>query len=190
MVMPRALVTYIRHAMPVTDAKVDPRAWHLDPEAERAAARLADRLEVASRLGLVVSSTEPKALETAACVGERWRVEVRGDDRLREVERPWVGSGYRSVAHRYLRGQAPDGWEPHADAAGRAQAAVDEAVEGAAGEAVAVVSHGLLLAVHLGALLGDDFDRESFWSGLAFPDAWCLDDAGMLHRPQPRVPSR
>ena len=175
--------------MPVTDAETDPRAWHLDPEATRAASRLADRLEVVQRIGALVSSTEPKALETAASVGARWDVEVRGDDRLREVERPWVGAGYRSVAHRYLRGQAPEGWEPHEVVAARAQSAIDDAVEAAAGNVVVVVSHGLLLAVHLGALLGDDFDRESFWSGLAFPDAWCLDDAGTLHRPQPRVPS-
>jgi hypothetical protein len=46
-----------------------------------------------------------------------------------------------------------------------------------------VVSHGLALSLHLGDRLGPDFDRESFWSSLAFPDAWALDEAGTLHRP-------
>ena len=35
--------------------------------------------------------------------------------------------------------------------------------------------HGLALSIHLGDRLGADFDRESFWSRLAFPDAWALD---------------
>lgn len=173
--------------MAVSDPDEDPTRWHLDDDGRRAAARLADRLEVAPRLGVLVSSTEPKALETAAVVGERWQAEVRPDDRLREVMRPWVGAGYRRVAHRYLRGELPEGWEPHEAAAARSTAAVEEARRDAAGAPVVVVSHGLVLALHLGAQLGPGFDREGFWSCLAFPDAWGLDDAGTLHRPQLRT---
>jgi broad specificity phosphatase PhoE len=179
-----APVTFVRHAMPVTDADVSPSLWHLDHDGREAAGRLADRLEVAPRPGALVTSTEPKAVETAEAIGERWGTSVVGDDRLREVMRPWTGPGYRSVAHRYLRGELPDGWEPHAEVARRAGAAVADARAGARGAPVVVVSHGLVLAVHLGASLGADFDREVFWSCLAFPDAWGLDDAGTLHRPQ------
>lgn len=181
--MPVGPVTFVRHAMAVPDWSAAPCEWHLDADGRAAAARLAGRLEVAPRLGAIVCSSEPKALETAAAVAERWGGDVVADDRLREVARPWTGPGYRSVAHRYLRGDRPDGWEPYEDVADRAGAAVDGARDAAGGDPVVVVSHGLVLAVHLGACLGPGFDREAFWSCLAFPDAWVLDDAATLHRP-------
>jgi hypothetical protein len=62
--------------------------------------------------------------------------------------------------------------------------AVRDAQEAAAGGPVVVVGHGLALSIHLGDRLGTDFDRESFWSRLAFPDAWVLDD-GVVHRSLP-----
>jgi hypothetical protein len=61
---------------------------------------------------------------------------------------------------------------------------VDDARARAGGRPVVVVTHGLALSIHLGDVLGADFDRESFWSRLAFPDAWVLDD-GVLHRSLP-----
>ncbi len=179
-------VTYVRHAMPQTDDGADPSTWHLGEEGTRLAGRLAGRLEVASstpRIGALVSSTEPKAIETATAIAAHWKAEVVTDDRLREVTRPWVGDGYRSVAHRYLRGEVPAGWETHEDVAARTGAAVHAARASAGEGPVVIVSHGLALSVHLGALLGGDFDRDAFWRSLAFPDAWTLDEAGTLHRP-------
>jgi broad specificity phosphatase PhoE len=160
--------------------------WHLDAESRRAADAAADGLELDSGVGVVVTSTEPKAVETAAAVSRRWSVRVEHDDRLREVVRPWIGAGYRAMAHRYLRGEVLDGWEPHAEVAERVAAAVDDAVARAAEAATVVVTHGLALSLHLGHELGADFDRESFWSRLAFPDSWVLDPDGVLHRSRPR----
>lgn len=176
-------ITYVRHAMAVPEESVHPTAWHLDDRGRDDAARLADRLGVTSGIGALVTSTEPKAMETATEIGRRWRVEVHADERLREAARPWIGPGYRAVVHRYLRGEQPGGWEPHADVSSRVGDAVDDAVAAAAGELVVVVSHGLALSLHLGGRLGGGFDPEAFWSGLAFPDAWALDEGGMLHRP-------
>jgi len=175
-------ITFVRHAMAVPTEGVHPTEWHLDARGRDDAARLADRLEVAPAIGVVVSSTEPKAVETAEAIGERWGAPVVGDARLREAVRPWIGPGYRAVVHRYLRGEVLPEWEAHAAVAARVASALAEAVEQAAGRPVVVVSHGLALSIHLGERLGADFDREAFWSFLAFPDAWVLDDAGMLHR--------
>jgi broad specificity phosphatase PhoE len=175
-------VTYVRHAMPVADPGTTPSEWHLDGDGRHEAALLADRLEVAPRIGALVSSTEPKAIETAEAVGARWEAEVLVDGRLREVARPWVGDGYRHVAHRYLRGDLPAGWEPHEQVAARAAAALAEATSLTSGPVV-LVTHGLLLSVHLADLLGDGFDREGFWSCLSFPDAWSLHAPGTIHRP-------
>lgn len=188
--MAESPITYVRHSMAVPEESVHPTGWHLDDRGREDAARLADRLEVAPRLGALVTSTEPKALETAEAIGARWQVPVMDDARLREAIRPWIGPGYRAVVHRYLRGELPEGWEPHDEVAHRVAAAVEGAIVAAAGGAVVVVSHGLALAVHLGERLGPAFDRESFWSGLAFPDAWLLDASGTLHRPPASADAR
>jgi broad specificity phosphatase PhoE len=179
-----APITYVRHAMPAVEEGVDPARWHLDEVTLASTRSWADRLEVGERIGVLVSSTEPKALETSAAIAERWPAEVRGDDRLREASRPWIGTGYRAMAHRYLRGDLPEGWEAQDAVAARVGAAVRDALEAAAGGSVVVVGHGLALSIHLGDRLGSDFDRESFWSRLAFPDAWALVD-GVLHRSLP-----
>ncbi len=178
-------ITYVRHAMPVVVDDVPSSAWHLDETGRAAARALADCLEIDAGVGALVTSNEPKAVETAVPIAERWSAVLVEDPRVREAERPWVGDGYRGVVHRYLRGEQPEGWEPHAEVAARVSAAVRDAVAGAGGGPVVIVSHGLALTLHLGDRLGADFDRESFWSGLAFPDAWALDD-GVLHRSLPR----
>jgi broad specificity phosphatase PhoE len=184
--MAAAPITYVRHAMPAVEAGVDPAAWHLDAVTRDQVQAWADRLEVGDGIGALVSSSEPKALETAEAIAERWSAGVATDDGLREAARPWVGTGYRAVAHRYLRGERPEGWEPHDEVARRMAAAIGRAHEVATGGPVVVVSHGLALSIHLGDRLGADFDRESFWSRLAFPDAWVLDD-GVLHRSLPTL---
>jgi broad specificity phosphatase PhoE len=182
--MAGAPITYVRHAMPVVEEGVDSARWHLDEGSRHHARAWADRLEVGEGIAVLVSSTEPKALETAAAIADRWPAEVRGDDRLREATRPWIGTGYRAMAHGYLRGEQHEGWEPQEAVAARFAAAVHDAQGVAAGGPVVVVTHGLALAMHLGDRLGPDFDRESFWSRLAFPDAWVL-DGDVLHRSLP-----
>jgi broad specificity phosphatase PhoE len=179
------LITYVRHAMPVVEEGVDSTQWHLDDATRTHAQQWADRLEVGEGIGRLTSSPEPKALETAAAIASRWPADVVTDDRLGEARRPWIGTGYRAVAHRYLRGEQPDGWEPYASVAERMAAAVGDALRSAPGEPVIVVTHGLALSIHLGDRLGADFDRESFWSRLAFPDAWALDGDDVLHRSLP-----
>lgn len=188
--MDQVPISFVRHSMAVPDTDRHPTEWVLDSGGRLEAEELAARLEVAPAIGALVSSTEPKALGTAEVIGAHWGAEVRGDDRLREASRPWVGPGYRAVAHRYLRGEAVDGWEPHAEVAQRVEACVEEACAAAEGRPVVVVTHGLVLAVHLRMRLGREFDAESFWSCLAFPDAWALDTAGLLHRPLARLDSR
>jgi broad specificity phosphatase PhoE len=186
--VPRPVI-YVRHAMGVPEDGVHPTSWKLDAEGRRSAQRLAERLEVAqagdggtgTHIGALVTSTEPKAVATAEEIGAAWSAEVVPDPRLREAVRPWIGPGYRAVVHRYLRGELPPGWEPHADVARRmAEALADAAV--ATDDPVVIVSHGLALAVHLDDRLGGGFDPEHFWSSLAFPDAWLLDETGLLHR--------
>jgi broad specificity phosphatase PhoE len=180
-------ITYVRHAMPAVTEGIPSTEWHLDAASLAAAEVWASRLEVGERIGVLVSSTEPKALETAAAIADRWGSVVVEDPRLREAVRPWIGTGYRTVAHHYLRGEQPEGWEAHAEVAQRVAMAVADAMAAARGGPAVVVTHGLALSLHLGDRLGAEFDRETFWSRLAFPDAWAL-DGDVLHRSLPSAP--
>jgi len=182
--MAAAPITYVRHAMPAVEDGVNPADWHLDDATRQHVRAWADRLEVGEGIGALVTSTEPKAIETAEAIAERWGSTIVTDDRVREAIRPWIGTGYRAMAHRYLRGEALEGWEAHEDVAARMAAAVTDATQAAAGAPVVIVSHGLALSIHLGDRLGTEFDPETFWSRLAFPDAWAL-DGDTLHRSLP-----
>jgi len=180
----RTADVYVRHAMPVADPGAAPAAWSLGPAGRAAAAELAQGIGRDLAVARVVSSPEPKALGTAAPLADRFGIEVEVDDRLAEVGRPWVGEGYRGVAHRYLEGESPDGWEDRASVTARVAAAVEAARTRAGGGTVAVVGHGLALCLHLAAALPPGFDASGFWARLAFPDAWALDrDELTLWRP-------
>ncbi len=178
-------ITSVRHAMPAVEEGGDSTRWHLAEATRTHTTAWAERLEVGDGIRALVTSTEPKAVETAEAIAVRWPAAVVHDPRLREARRPWIGTGYRALAHRYLRGEEHEGWERHADVEDRMARAVGDASEAAAGGAVVVVTHGLALSLHLGQRLGAQFDRESFWSRLAFPDAWVLDADGVLHRSLP-----
>ena len=183
--MPTRPVTYVRHAMPVVEEEVDSTRWHLDEATRALAEAWAGRLEVGEGIAALVTSTEPKAVETAEAIARRWGSDVVTDARLREAVRPWIGTGYRAMAHRYLRGEPHAGWEPHDAVEQRMADALVDAASARGTGAVVIVTHGLALSLHLGDELGGDFDRESFWSRLAFPDAWVLEADGVLHRSLP-----
>lgn len=182
----RALAdVYVRHAMPVRSEGRPSEEWELGPEGRTTASELAGALEPGGPVAVVVASSEPKAAATAAPIAARFGAEVCLDDRLREVGRPWVGEDYRRVAHGYLRGDDPPGWEPQREVAARVEAALVDATSAAPepGSIVVVVGHGLALAVHLASVLPVGFDGAGFWSRLTFPDAWSLDhDALCLRR--------
>jgi broad specificity phosphatase PhoE len=173
---------YVRHAMPLLHPDQPPSAWDLGPAGRAAARELAASMEIEGRVAVVVSSTEPKALSTATPIGERFGLDVWPDDRLVEAGRPWVGSplDYRTLAHRFLAGEQPAGWEARERVVERVAAAVREAREKAGDEVVVVVGHGLSLCVHLGALLPRGFDPGGLWARLSFPDAWTVDRGDLL----------
>lgn len=132
--------------MTVVEPGVPSHEWRLSDEGRAAAAAL-ELPELP-----VLSSTERKALDTAALAG--WA--ATPDDRLREVTRPFHGGGtYEERVRRYLAGEELDGWEPRARALARLRAALD-GFDGIA------VTHGLAISLYAGLT----FDE---WQALPFP---------------------
>ena len=139
----------------------------------------ADGIEDARRLGIalrglvgvaatVVSSTEPRAIETAEALGFG---DVHRDERLREVGRPWSDDerAFREATRRYLSGVPVEGWEPLDEAAAR----IDSVISELDGTCV-VTSHGTVLSAWLRRQVVD-IDAADFWEQLAMPDAWLVD---------------
>jgi broad specificity phosphatase PhoE len=164
----------VRHAMAEADDRHAPDRWELGSDGRGAAAELALHAKLGDVVA-IVSSTEPKALATAAAFAARTGREVEPDERLVEVARPWVCDGYRTAARRYLIGDEPDGWEPRHVVAARVAAAIDDARARAGEGEILVISHGLSLSLHLEAMFPLPFDVYGFWCRLAFPDAWRVD---------------
>jgi broad specificity phosphatase PhoE len=135
--------TLVRHAAVIVDPRVPSYDWRLSEEGRAAAAALRLR-------GAALTSSEPKAMETAALAG----LDARPDDRLREVRRPWADD-YADAVRRYLGGENVDGWEPRRDALAR----LHDALDGFDGVAV---THGLAIALYAGL----SFDE---WRDLPFP---------------------
>jgi broad specificity phosphatase PhoE len=135
----------VRHAAVVVDLAVPSYEWRLSADGRRAAAAL--RLP----LGRALTSSEPKARETAELAG----LDARPDDRLREVRRPWIGDRHESWVRRYLGGEELEGWEPREAVLARLHAALD-GFEGVA------VTHGLAISLYAGLT----FEQ---WRALPFP---------------------
>lgn len=164
-------IVLVRHAMPVLIPEVRAEQWRLGPAGRAAARALGRTLE----RGVVVSSDEPKAAETAAEIAVLHGVEVVLDARLREVRRPYVWTDddiYRDRARAYLRGESVEGWERHAAVATRFAAAVaDHASRAlATGVPLVVVTHGLAMTLWAWSI-GAVTDRVAWWEPLGFPDA-------------------
>jgi hypothetical protein len=135
--------TLVRHAAVIVDPSVPSHEWRLSRDGRSAAAAL--RLT-----GRALTSSEPKAMETAALAG----LDPRADDRLREVRRPW-SDDYAADVRRYLAGEDVAGWEPREVVLARLR----EVLDGFDGIAV---THGLAIALYAAL----SFDE---WRALPFP---------------------
>ena len=151
------MVWFVRHAPVELRLDVPAAQWELSAEGREAAQALAVRLAPVPR---VLSSPEPKALDTARPLATASGVELEVDERLREVERASNLPTYdehRAAVRRYLGGDAVEGWEPSAPARRRFAAALDGLDE------AAVVTHATVLALFL------DYDAER-WERIGLPD--------------------
>jgi broad specificity phosphatase PhoE len=153
----------VRHGPPDIRVNQPAPTWQLCDDGRADVALLAEALP---RAPVVVTSDEPKAVQTAEILHVVVGGDLRVDVRLREAIRPdaWV-TDYEVRAARYLtRGHEP-GWEPAHDVRDRVREAIGELPSGAI-----VVGHGLSLTLYTATLAR--FDHVSFWRHLRLPDAW------------------
>lgn len=151
-----------------------PRTWQLSGEGRRRAALLAERLADFD-VARVVSSVEPKAVETAEIVAQRLGVPSASMPGLHEHLRdaaPYLGDDdfHTAIAWLFDEPNKVVFGEESADAAAdRFSAAVDALAEdaAAAGRDAIVVAHGTVIALYVALVAG--IEPFPLWQSLGLP---------------------
>jgi broad specificity phosphatase PhoE len=162
----------VRHSLPVITGDQTASLWQLSDEGRRRCVRLAELL-AAHRPGVIVTSTEPKAIETGQIVGEHLGIPVEAAPNLHEHERPGTGldtfEQFRAKVARLLEqpSERVFGAETGDQARERFAAAVDDALKQHPAGNVAIVSHGTVMTLFLAHVA--EIDPVPFWKGLGLP---------------------
>jgi broad specificity phosphatase PhoE len=174
----------IRHAAVTVDPHERSDQWALSADGLNAASQLRADPDLAAATR-IYSSPEPKALATAhAMAGERLVVAL---PKLVELDRRsagWLGSAdeYAALVAEIL--EQPEfsirGCEPAVAAQARVVAEIDRLARDAGGEAIAVVTHGIVLTLYVSWLRGLPAPDLDLWRRLRFPDVAVVDHVGRI----------
>lgn len=151
----------VKHARPQMDEHLPSDQWRLCDEGRQASIRLAERL-VDRRIGRVVSSTEPKAFETACFLAERLGLQAESATGLHEHDRSNVPimPTRQFISMIALFFKQPRrlvlGRETARQASERFEKAVAEVMQASGGKTTAVVTHGTVLALYAAARCRED----------------------------------
>lgn len=157
----------VRHSVPAPDPSVPSQEWPLSEEGRALCESLAIQVG-AYQPQRLLSSPEPKALETAELIALVLGLEVEIEDDLRETARRTVGWLNQNVLHERIRElfANPDEvvfGEESASAALARFSRVVEAVE----EQAAFVTHGTVMSLYVA---GSDPDGGfAYWKTLGLP---------------------
>ena len=162
----------VKHSLPEIDPTVAASRWHLSEVGRLRCHSLAERLADYD-IGAVVSSMEPKAVETATIVGERLGLAHDIVEGLHEHERDEVGFLPRAefegrVADFFARqGALVLGSETGEDAYARFAKASDAVIETYPRGDLAVVTHGTVISLFVSRATGTD--PLPLWKRLQLP---------------------
>jgi broad specificity phosphatase PhoE len=166
----------VRHAPVAIEPDIPPERWHLSEAGRTAAGALADGAAW-DDVVQIYHSPQPKTAETAEALGRRLGIPRAADPDLREV-RMDVGflptAEFEGRVGAWLAGADDTAFEPYADAERRILRCVRGIVADAAGRSAVVVTHGRILAVFFGALLGSRVDVDG-WRSIGMPDMAVVD---------------
>lgn len=162
----------VKHSMPAIAPDAPAATWQLSAAGRARCLPLATAL-VAYRPEILVTSSEPKASETAAIVASRLGLDYTAIAGLHEHDRhgvPWLGEDqFAAQVGRFFA--EPDQLVMGAETAHAAHArfarAVDGVVASAPGQTVAVVAHGTVISLYVAHATG--VDPFSLWQQLGLP---------------------
>jgi broad specificity phosphatase PhoE len=171
----------IRHSMPEIDPAVPAREWRLSEDGRRRCVRLVREVS-AFDPAVVVTSQEPKAIETGQLLAEGLGVGCETAGGLHEHRRPrapWEGrEAFEAKVARFF--ERPEtlvfGEETADQAEGRFRAALDKVLERHRQGNLAVVSHGTVMTLLVAG--SNQVDAFGFWRRLGLPAVVVLEVPG------------
>ena len=165
-------LTLVRHSTPEIQPEKPASAWRLSALGRERSELLASRLQDLSP-GVVWSSREPKAVETAQIVAASFGVPVQVADGLEEHHRDNVpffptADDFESAVERFFDnpGRLVLGSETADQARNRMSAAIDNIVESDQQDSI-VVTHGTVMTLYVASIA--DVDPMCFWRRLGLP---------------------
>lgn len=170
----------VRHANTRLDPTVAANQWQLSQTGIIRAQNLARHLE-GSEIQVVVSSKEPKAIQTAQILADQLGCPVELAEGLHEHERPLIPGSFTHPDEFKQQVKAffeqPDQLVLGAETADqcfvRFNSALREVIERHADETIAVVSHGTVLSLLLSSY--NSLDPYLFWKALGMPASITVD---------------
>ncbi len=173
-----AKIVLVKHAAPVKDVNKPSRAWKLSDEGRENAKRLAERLRE-FQLAAVVTSDEPKAIETGAIIAEALGIDASSGENLHEHDRDNVPvmptrEFISSMAQFFKEpGRLVLGKETARQSQERIDHAIQSVVERHAGKNIAIVTHGTVLSLFVAPLANED--PFQLWRRMGLPSFVVLD---------------
>jgi broad specificity phosphatase PhoE len=162
----------IKHARPLIDPATPSDLWKLSEEGRAQSLTLASQI-AQYQPAIILSSDEPKAIETAQIVANELKIPTESAVDLREHDRsnvPHMRSG-EFISHVELFFRKPKervlGKESAHEALGRFENAIDDVLAKHAEGNVAVVSHGTVIAL----FIEEHSERPGFgvWREMSLP---------------------
>jgi broad specificity phosphatase PhoE len=174
--MPRGLfmphLILVKHALPEIIPALPAKQWHLSEVGRIQCALLADQLAIYGP-AVLVSSSEPKALETAHLVAQRMRTSVQVVDGLQEHDRsntPWLGPEEfgRAIADFFRHPtELVLGCETAQQASERFAKTVAEVTSRYAEQNMVILTHGTVLSLFVSRATG--MEQFALWNRLGLP---------------------
>jgi len=142
-------IALILHSHVTLDTAVPPKQWPLSDEGRSLCTPLADALKM-HKLDLLVSSEEPKAVQTAELVATHLRIETETAPDLDEHRRPFVAAGFEDTMTRFFA-QPTDrifGKESANEARARFAEAINAVLRAHPNRTLGIVAHGTVIALY------------------------------------------
>jgi broad specificity phosphatase PhoE len=169
-----ARLILVRHSQVAPDPAVPPKQWRLSRPGRDLCLPLAEALRPYTP-EILVSSDEPKAIETASLIADQLGLSLHIATGLGEHRRPYVAEGFMDLMQHLFEapGERVFGEESAAEAKDRFTAAVDDALQAHADSTVAIVTHGTVIALCAAPLFG--LKPNVLWTRMSHPSFVVID---------------
>lgn len=162
----------VRHALPAVVPTIPSAEWLLSAEGRGKSAQLA-LLLAQYRPDRVVTSREPKAVETGTVLADQWGIVVESRAGLHEHDRSNEGyvADHAAKVREFLdrQDELVYGRESAAQASQRFEDVIDAVLAEREGDCVVCVAHGTVISLFAQARAGAD--AFAIWSALKMPCA-------------------